>query len=338
MTITENISLKQYNTFGIEARASYFAEVSTTEEVKQIFDDSLTKELPKLILGGGSNILFTKDFEGIVIKIISNSINIIDEDNNNIFIKADAGTEWHNLVRYCVKKNYGGIENLSLIPGSVGASPIQNIGAYGQELKDSFYSLDGIFTETLQEKTFYKDECKFGYRESIFKKELKGKFIITSVTLKLNLHPTINTSYGTIEQELTKLAKNNYTISDVSEVICKIRESKLPKPEDFGNAGSFFKNPEVYKTFFEDLKLDYPDLPFYPLNDKKVKIPAAWLIENAGLKGMRTGTVGVHDRQALVIINYGGANGSDIINLKNYIKKIINKKYCIDLEEEVNIV
>lgn len=338
MTITENISLKPYNTFGIEVRASHFANVSSADEVKQIFSNPLTQELPKLVLGGGSNILFTKDFEGVLIKFISNSVKIIDEDKNNVFVKADAGTEWHKLVLYCVERNYGGIENLSLIPGSVGAAPIQNIGAYGQELKDTFFALEGIFADTLKEKTFYKDECRFGYRDSIFKRELKGKFIITGVVLKLNLHPMINTSYGTIAQELIKTGKTNYSIKNVSEAVCKIRENKLPKPEELGNAGSFFKNPEIYKSFYEDLKLDFPDLPFYPLNDKKVKIPAAWLIEKAGLKGMRSGSVGIHERQALVIVNYGGAAGEDIIKLKNYIKNTIYKKFSIELEEEVYIL
>ena len=338
MKIQENFSLKKYNTFGIDVKAKYFVEVYTTEELKAILSDSNHKKESKFILGGGSNILFTKDYDGIVIKINSNEISIVEENENEVIIKASAGVIWHELVLFCVERNFGGIENLSLIPGTVGAAPIQNIGAYGQELKDTFKSLKGIFVDNLKEKTFQKDECDFGYRNSIFKKKLKNKFIITEVSLTLSKHPALNISYGSIKEELNKLGKENISVGDVSRVVCDIRRSKLPDQEEIGNAGSFFKNPEVSKNKFEMIKEKYPNIIGYKLNDGKMKIPAGWLIEQSGLKGKRAGNTGTHINQALVIINYGNASGEEILKFKDHIKNEIVKRFGIELEEEVNVI
>ena len=338
MEIKQNISLKNYNTFGIDVKTKYFAEVFSVDELKGLLPLEKYKTLSKFILGGGSNILFTRDFDGLIIKISSNEIQTIKEDEESVFVRASAGVIWNELVLYCVDRNFGGVENLSLIPGKVGAAPIQNIGAYGQELKDVFYSLNGIFMENLEQKTFYKDECSFAYRSSIFKKELKNKFIITDVTLKLNKHPVLNTSYGAIEEVLKKKNLDRITIKDVSKAVCDIRMSKLPDPAKIGNAGSFFKNPEISKEKFKILVNKFPDIIGYNLSNNSVKVPAGWLIENAGLKGKRVGNTGTHSKQALVIVNYGRATGEEILEFKNLIKKTILEKYDIELEEEVNIL
>jgi UDP-N-acetylmuramate dehydrogenase len=338
MDIKENHSLKTLNTFGLDASTKYFAEVLSNEELKHLLSDESFNNIPKLILGGGSNILFTKDFDGLVIQISNNEIQIVKEEDNFVFVKASAGVVWHNLVLYCIEKNYGGIENLSLIPGKVGAAPIQNIGAYGQELKDVFYSLNGIYIDGLKEKTFFKDECRFSYRNSIFKNDLKNKFIITDIVLKLSKHPFINTSYGAIEEELKKMDLDEISIKDVSRAVCNIRISKLPDPAKVGNAGSFFKNPEIDKEEFESLKKEFPGIAGYKTSGDLIKVPAGWLIEHAGLKGKRIGNTGTHPKQALVVINYGNATGQEILNFKNFIKKTVLEKYNIELEEEVNIV
>jgi UDP-N-acetylmuramate dehydrogenase len=338
MNIKGNSSLKKYNTFGIDVKAKYFVEIYSKEELKELLLLQEYKNVPKFVLGGGSNILFTKDFDGLVITFSSGKIQIIDESDDNVFVQASAGVVWNDLVIFCVERNLGGIENLTLIPGKVGAAPIQNIGAYGQELKDVFYSLNGIFIDNLIEKVFYKDECEFAYRYSIFKKELKNKFIITDVTLKLNKHPIINTSYGSIEEELKKENLNKISIKDVSKAVAAIRMSKLPDPAKIGNAGSFFKNPEIKEEKFEELKNKFPDITGYHVSDNLVKVPAGWLIEYAGLKGKRFGNTGTHPKQALVIVNYGEAQGEEILEFKNFVKKTVLEKYDIKLEEEVNII
>ena len=338
MKIQENFSLKKNNTFRIDVKAKYFAEVYSTEELTSILSDSNYKKESKLILGGGSNILFTNDFNGLIIKINSNEISIIEENEDEVIVQASAGVIWHELVLFCVERNYGGIENLSLIPGTVGAAPIQNIGAYGQELKDTFKSLKGIFSDNLKEKIFIKDECEFGYRSSIFKNKLRKKFIITYVSLKLSKHPSLNISYGSIKAELNKLGKQNLSVRDVSRVVCDIRRSKLPDPQEIGNAGSFFKNPEVNKNKFEKLKEKYPTIIGYKLTESKVKIPAGWLIEQAGLKGKRIGNTGTHINQALVIVNYGNATGEEILNFKDHIKNEVINRFGLELEEEVNVI
>lgn len=336
--IQENFSLKNYNTFGIEASAKYFVEVHSDVELQNILTDSFFKGQKKLILGSGSNILFTNDFDGLVIKQSSNTIKIIEENEDEVVVEASAGVIWQDLVRFCVERNLGGIENLSLIPGTVGAAPIQNIGAYGQELKDVFKSLQGITTDTLEEKIFHKDECNFGYRESVFKSRLKNKFVITKVTLILSKDPILNISYHDLIDKTDKLDKNNLSVQDISEIISQIRETKVPDYKKVGNAGSFFSNPEVSNEKFEILKEQYPNIVGYKLPDNKVKLSAGWLIEQAGLKAITVGNTGIHVDHALIIVNYGKAKGEEIKNFKDYVKNIIAAKFEIELVEEVNII
>lgn len=338
MQIHQEYSLKKFNTFGLNVFCKYFVETANTLELKQILSERKFKGTKKLVVGSGSNILFTKNFDGLVINLSSNNISVKSEDSNYVIISAEAGTLWHDLVLFAVNKNFGGLENLSLIPGKVGAAPIQNIGAYGQELRDVFQSLSGIFIEDLVEKEFSISECELGYRESIFKRELKNKFIITSVNLRLDKDPTLKIDYGSIKDELSKLKTNNPTIKDVSDVICKIRLSKLPDPAILGNAGSFFKNPEINKSLFQKLKNKFPDMPGYKISNELTKVPAGWLIEKCGFKGKRFGNVGVHDKQALVLVNFGDGTPQEIIDLTNKIKNEVKTNFEIDLAEEVNII
>ena len=337
MNIKENISLKGYNTFGIDVTARFFSEIFSEEELSELLLSDKIKPLDKLMLGGGSNVLLTHNYDGIVIKISILGISIINDERDFVLVEAGAGVAWHDLVLFCVENNWGGIENLSLIPGTVGAAPMQNIGAYGQEVKDVFHSLDGVFIDTADRKTFYHDECKFGYRESIFKHELKEKFIITKVRLQLAKQPVINISYGSVKRELEKLKITAPTIKDVSNVVCGIRISKLPDPVIIGNAGSFFKNPLVSKEKFESLKKDYPEIVFYPAADEQIKLAAGWLIEKCGWKGKRLGNAGSHEKQSLVLVNYGGASGADILKIAGEIKKSVLEKFGVDIQEEVNI-
>lgn len=338
MHIHKNYSLKKHNTFGLDILTSYYAEVENTEEIKLLLNDSKFKSLRKLVIGSGSNILFKKDFDGLVINQISNSIITLSEDDHYVLIASQAGVIWHDLVLYCVDRNFGGIENLSLIPGKVGAAPIQNIGAYGQELQDTFYSLKAVNIETLEEVSLSKADCKFGYRDSIFKNELKDKLLITEVTLQLAKIPKPNIKYWAVKEEVSKIDKKELTIKDVAEVVCNIRKSKLPDPDILGNAGSFFKNPEVSIDEYEELKLEFKDLPGFKVHENKFKIPAAWLIEKCGYKGKRFGNAGVHDKQALVLVNYGNANAEEIIKLKNEIINAVQRTFKIKLQEEVNII
>lgn len=338
MQLFDNYSLKNHNTFGINVFCRYFAELDNVNEIKQLLSDKKFIKIPKLILGEGSNILFTKDFDGLVIYQTSNNISITDEDDEFCYVTADAGVIWHDFVMYCVDRNLGGIENLSLIPGKVGAAPIQNIGAYGQELKDVFHSLRGITLTDLNEIEMSSSDCQFGYRDSIFKRNLKNKLIITQVTLRLDKTPKLNTNYWAIKEEMAKLQKDELTIKDISRIVCQIRTSKLPDPKILGNAGSFFKNPEVDFKLYQRIKGKYSDAAGYNLPDGKVKVPAAWLIEKCGFKGKRFGNVGVHQKQALVIVNYGNASAEEIISLKDLIKKAVIEKFEIELEEEVNLV
>jgi UDP-N-acetylmuramate dehydrogenase len=333
-----NYSLKNHNTFGIEVSCKYFAEVNNNLEIKQLLSEQRFKNFQKLVLGSGSNILFTKDFNGLVITQASNRINITSEDDDYVFVNVSSGVIWHECVLFCVNNNFGGIENLSLIPGKVGAAPVQNIGAYGQELKDVFYSLKGIYLDDLKEVELNNSDCEFAYRDSIFKRELKDKFIITEVTLQLTKNPKLNTSYGTIREELGKLNKSNLTIKDVSDAVGMIRMNKLPDPKKFGNAGSFFKNPEIATEKYNLLKKKILDLPGYKISDRLIKIPAGWLIEKCGFKGKSFGNVGVHEKQALVIVNYGNGKPEEIITLKNLIKDTVRDKFEIQLNEEVNIL
>ncbi|HSP88348.1 MAG TPA: UDP-N-acetylmuramate dehydrogenase [Ignavibacteriaceae bacterium] len=338
MNITKNISLKPFNTFGIDVKAKFFSEIRNEILLKKILSSHEFNSINKLILGGGSNILFTKDYDGLVIKISIPDIEIIYEDGETVLVKAGAGVIWNDLVQYCVERNFGGIENLSLIPGTVGAAPIQNIGAYGQELKDVFENLEGVFISNSKTAKFVKEECKFGYRDSIFKNELRNKFIVTHLTLRLSKNPILNLEYGNVRNELESMRLNNIGVKEVSDVICKIRLSKLPDPVKIGNAGSFFKNPEITVEQFNLLKENFNDIVGFNLGNGKIKIPAGWLIESCGWKGKIVGNTGSHAKQSLVLVNYGNATGEEILNLAEEIKKSVLDKFGIKLNEEVNIV
>ena len=336
MNIQENFPLKTFNTFGVEAKAKYFAEVNSLEELKETLQFSYS---PILVLGGGSNVLFTKDFDGLVIKLNLKGISEEILDENHVLVTAKAGENWHEFVQFTISKNYGGLENLSLIPGNVGTCPIQNIGAYGTEIKDHFTSCKVLNTETLEVETIDLEQCKFGYRDSIFKTSAKGKYIILEVTFKLttqNHH--IKTEYGAISAELKNLGIENPTIQDVAKAVINIRQSKLPNPAEIGNAGSFFKNPTIPLEQFENLKNQFPEIQGYA-NGNFVKVPAGWLIENAGWKGKQIGNVASHKLQALVIINAtGNATGKEIYDFSTLIIDAVKEKYGIELEREVNIV
>ena len=336
MNIQENFPLKTFNTFGVEAKAKYFAEVNSLEELKETLQFSYS---PILVLGGGSNVLFTKDFDGLVIKLNLKGISEEILDENHVLVTAKAGENWHEFVQFTISKNYGGLENLSLIPGNVGTCPIQNIGAYGTEIKDHFTSCKALNTETLEVETIDLEQCKFGYRDSIFKTSAKGKYIILEVTFKLttkNHH--IKTEYGAISAELKNLGIENPTIQDVAKAVINIRQSKLPNPSEIGNAGSFFKNPTIPLEQFENLKNQFPEIQGYA-NGNFVKVPAGWLIENAGWKGKQIGNVASHKLQALVIINAtGNATGKEIYDFSTLIIDAVKEKYGIELEREVNIV
>lgn len=337
MQIRQNISLKAFNTFGIDATASHFVSVTNMEELIHVLS---LKEYPnKLILGGGSNMLLTKDFEGLVIHINLKGIEIISEDSDFVFVKANAGENWHEFVLWCINNDFGGIENLSLIPGNVGTTPIQNIGAYGVEIKDTFESCEAISIENKQIEVFKKQDCNFDYRNSIFKNEAKGKYIVTSVTFKLTKqNHKLHINYGTIASQLEAMKITEPTIQDISKAVITIRESKLPNPKIIGNSGSFFKNPVVSKMHYNKLLQNFEDMPSYPVSDNDVKIPAGWLIEKAGFKGKRFGDYGVHKNQALVLVNYGNAKGEDILNLSILIQETIKHLFDIYIEAEVNIL
>lgn len=335
--IKEHISLKPYNTFGIDVKARYFAEITSEEDLKDLFESPLAHYNRLLILGGGSNILFTKDFDGLVIKIsirgISHQIG-----GHQIIVNAGAGVVWNDLVIYCVKNGFAGLENLSLIPGTVGASPIQNIGAYGVELKDVFLSCTAFEISSRQMKVFNFDDCNFGYRDSAFKNQLKGKYIITSVSFKLNIIPKIQTHYGAIQAELANRHIEHPSIADVSSVVSQIRVSKLPDPSTIGNAGSFFKNPIVGQEQFRDLLSRFPDIVHYPAGAEKVKLAAGWLIEQCGYKGKTEGQTGTWKNQALVLVNHGKASGQEVYSFSEQIIQTVDSKFGVKLEREVNIL
>ena len=337
MEIFSNFSLKKYNTFVIEAKAKEFVSVQNIEELQTILQEYINK--PKFILGGGSNMLLTKDIDALVIHVDLKGKSIIKEDEDFVWIESKAGENWHEFVIWCINQNFGGIENMSLIPGNVGTTPIQNIGAYGAEIKDTFEYCNAININNFEKKKFYKDDCKFGYRESIFKQELKEQFIITSVVFKLTKRNyKLNTSYGDIIKELEKENVIFPTLKDVSNAIINIRKSKLPDPKVLGNSGSFFKNPIVSKDEFDKIISSNPEMPHYILSDSKIKIPAGWLIEKAGFKGKRFGDAGIHKNQALVLVNYGTASGQEILNVSNDIQNTIFNQFGITIEAEVNII
>ncbi len=338
ISIQENIPLKKFNTFGIDVSSKYFLEINSTTDIQNFLSDKKFSSEEKLILGGGSNILFTKNFNGVVLKNNLKGIELLKEDSENYFVKAGGGEVWHEFVLHCIKNNYAGVENLSLIPGSVGAAPIQNIGAYGVEQKETFFELEAISIEENKKVVFKNSECKFGYRDSIFKREEKNKFIITSVVFKLNKKPKYNTSYGAINQELEKMGMKELSIAAISQAVCNIRNSKLPNPAVIGNAGSFFKNPVVPNEKFELLKKEFPTIVAYKNSDTEMKLAAGWLVEQSGWRGKSFGNYGVHKDQALVLVNYGGADGKEIYELSEKILQSVKDKFNVALEREVVII
>lgn len=337
MEIKHNFSLKNYNTFGIEAKAKSFVEVNTKEELAQILKEHRNEKL--FILGGGSNMLLTQDIDALVIYVNLKGKKILQEDADFVWVEGNAGENWHEFVVWNLEHDFGGIENMSLIPGNVGTTPIQNIGAYGAEIKDTFVSCEAMRKDTQEIITFTNEECKFGYRESIFKNEAKDQYVIISVVFKLTKrNHKINTSYGAIDGELAKQNITLPTIQEVSNAVIAIRRSKLPDPTELGNSGSFFKNPIVAKEEYEKAHAKFPDMPHYTISETEVKVPAGWLIEQAGFKGKRFGDAGIHALQALVLVNYGNATGQEILNVSKDIQKTILEKYGIAIEAEVNII
>ena len=338
LTIQSNVSLKPYNTFGIDATARYLVEVENEEDIQTLLQLPNAHTSPMLILGGGSNLLLTQDFNGLAVKINLKGIQVVKEDQEHVWVRAGAGESWHGFVMHCVEKGWAGIENLSLIPGTVGAAPMQNIGAYGVEIKDTFDRLEAVQLSTGEKHIFTNADCRFGYRDSVFKNEVKGQYIISSVQFKLAKQPTFQVSYGDIQTTLTQMGVKELSIRAVSEAVIKIRRSKLPDPAEIGNAGSFFKNPEIPASQYEALKIQYPAIPGYVINDSTVKVPAGWLIEQNGWKGKRFGSIGVHTRQALVLVNYGGGKGADIQQLAYKIQNSVKEQFGIRLHTEVNFI
>lgn len=333
--IQTNKNLKEYNTFGISVKAEMFAVFSSIKELKQILSFRNDKKL--LVLGGGSNLLLTKDFDGLVIKNEIKRFEVIEETSSEVIVESGAGENWHEFVLNCIDKGFGGIENLSLIPGSVGASPMQNIGAYGVEIKDVFESLSAFHIASGEIHYFDKTKCEFGYRESIFKNKVKGEYIILTVTFRLTKNPTINSSYGAINEQLKVMGIQVPTIKELSAAVIAIRQSKLPDPKIIGNAGSFFKNPTVEITLLEQIQKNYPDIPNYSaLNGRK--LAAGWMIEKAGWKGRTFDNYGVHKLQALVLVNYGNCTGQEIFDLSSQIIQDVFEKFGVLLEREVNIL
>jgi UDP-N-acetylmuramate dehydrogenase len=336
-TIHANFSLKKFNTFGIEAKARRFVAAQSVSELKSILKEN--RDDRKFILGGGSNMLLTQDIDALVIHVDLKGKEIIKEDDDFVWIACQAGENWHEFVLWTLSQNYGGLENMSLIPGNVGTTPIQNIGAYGAEVKDTLVSCEAIQIHSLEMKTFSNEDCHFGYRESIFKQEAKDQYIITSVLFKLTKrNHKISTAYGDIQSELAKNGIVTPTIQDVSHAVIAIRQSKLPDPKELGNSGSFFKNPIVLKSDFEKIHAKFPEMKYYEVSDSEVKVPAGWLIEQAGFKGKRFGDAGVHKNQALVLVNYGNATGQEILAVSKDIQRTVFEKFGIQIEAEVNII
>lgn len=344
MSLQHNISLQPFNTFGIDVRAKFFTEFHTEDDIRSLRSEKEYTTYQKLVLGGGSNILFTKDFNGLVIHNAIKGIEATIQQSDTVLVKAAAGEVWHELVLWCIDRGYAGIENLSLIPGLTGAAPIQNIGAYGVEIKDVFHALTAIHLHTGESVTFDLNSCRFGYRDSVFKNQHKDEFIITSVTLKLRNLKDPRTSYsykvdyGDIKATLSEMNVHNLSLKAVSDAVCHIRRTKLPNPKELGNAGSFFKNPVIEQTQFEMLKQTYPLIPGYSQPDGTVKVPAGWLIEQCGWKGKVVGNTGSHKRQALVLVNYGNATGSEVWQLAKDIQASVKDKFNIEISTEVNII
>lgn len=337
MELQENKSLKQYNTFGIDCKARLFVTVNTINELQEVLKENPNEN--KFFLGGGSNILLLQYVDALVIHLNLKGISITEETDDFVIIEAMAGENWHDFVLHCINHNYGGIENLSLIPGNIGTAPIQNIGAYGVELKDTFVNCKALHIESKEIKTFALEDCKFGYRDSIFKQDAKGKYVITSVQLKLTKKEhQIHTSYGVIQNVLEEKGIKNPTIKDISNAVIEIRQSKLPDPSKIGNSGSFFKNPVISCEAFKLFQKNHPEAPYYKVSDNKIKVPAGWLIEKTGLKGYRNGDAGVHIKQALVLVNYGNASGEEILEVAKKVQKTVLDQFQIKIEPEVNII
>ena len=339
VTIIQQADLTGLNTLGIKAKASKFIEINSTDQIHSLFSEGFFESEDPFILGGGSNVLLKKDINRPVLKIDLDSIEVQAEDEKSATIFAAAGVNWHTLVEWAVQRDFGGIENLALIPGTVGAAPIQNIGAYGVELMDVLESTDYFDIKTGEEKTLKKDACEFGYRDSVFKNRLKGRAIVTGIKLRLSKEPySINSSYRSLSEYLEKHEVVDPGIKDVFEAVVAIRKSKLPDPKLIGNAGSFFKNPVVGKELFEALSEKFEDIPGYRVSENEVKIPAGWLIEKAGWKGKRVGNVGTYENQALVLVNHGGATGEELWNHALSIQKSVSQKFGVELTPEVNII
>lgn len=342
MQIQENFSLKPYNTFAIDATARYFAKFSNIDELAEVTTNDFG--LSTLILGGGSNILFTKNFDGLVLKNEVLGIEKVRGDNEHIYVRVGAGENWHRFVLFCIENNWAGVENLSLIPGNVGASPMQNIGAYGVEIREVFHELNAFHLHEKKNYTFGVRDCEFGYRDSVFKNRYKDQVVITEVTYRLNKIPRYNTSYGAVEQELERMKVKELSIAAISQAVVNIRSSKLPDPAVTGNAGSFFKNPSISKAQFEDLKTQFQNIVGYENRDGSIKLAAGWLIEHCGptdsvsWKGYRKGDAGCHQKQALVLVNYGNASGKEIYDLSEEIRQSVLGKFGVNLEREVNII
>ncbi len=337
MEIHAHFSLKNHNTFGIEAKAKKFVAVHSIAELKTVLQQNPTEK--KFILGGGSNMLLTQDIEALVIHVDLKGKRIVKEEEDFVWVESQAGENWHEFVLWTIDQNFGGLENMSLIPGNVGTTPIQNIGAYGTEIKDTFISCEALSIVKQETKTFLKEACHFGYRESIFKNEAKDKYIITSVVFKLTKrNHVINISYGDITTELAKNNVTNPTLKEVSNAVIAIRQSKLPDPKELGNSGSFFKNPILLKSDFKKIQQQFPEMKYYDISETEVKVPAGWLIEQAGFKGKRFGDAGIHKNQALVLVNYGGATGQEILNVSKNIQETIFKTFGIHIEAEVNVI
>lgn len=337
MNIQENISLKNYNTFGIDVKARFFVEITGLVQLQKVLE---LKAYPKkFIISGGSNMLLTKDIDALVVHLKLKGISIVEENENFVEVKAMAGENWHELVMWSLDQGFGGLENLSLIPGNVGTAPIQNIGAYGVELKDVFVSCAAMDVKTGELEGFDNEACEFGYRESIFKNRAKDKYIITSIVLKLTKKDhVLHTGYGSIENELKEKGIVHPTIRDISDAVIAIRRSKLPDPKEIGNSGSFFKNPVISQKAFDRFIKKYPNAPFYEMDDDKFKIPAGWLVEQCGFKGKRFGDAGVHEKQALVLVNHGSATGKEILDLSKKIQDEVQKTFKIKIQPEVNII
>ncbi|MFT6747089.1 MAG: UDP-N-acetylmuramate dehydrogenase [Glaciecola sp.] len=336
-TIQTDYNLKANNTFGIEVFAKKYTEIKDEDDFKSLINDGVLVNDTRLILGGGSNLLFTKNFDGIVIKNNIKGIEVLGENDDHVFVQAGAGETWHEFVLYCINQGWHGIENLSLIPGNVGASPMQNIGAYGVEIKDVFHELEAVHIASGETHYFDKNACEFGYRESVFKKEMKNQYLISSVSFKLSKKPSFSVEYGAIKQELEQMNVSELTAKNISNAVINIRSSKLPDPKKLGNAGSFFKNPVIDTDLYEQVKKEHENLVAYPAGEGKMKLAAGWLIDQAGWKGKVVGNCGVHDLQALVLVNHGGATGEEIYDLSSEVLQSVKEKFGVDLEREVNI-